>query len=221
MKVDTEKFKDGIKLLKESLFAKEEKFADVKAVDGTIIRYEGDLAVGTAVMAVTESGVIALPDGDVELEDGTKFTVVNGVISSITSAEAPQDAPADAGQQATAQATNTNTIGDTAQVKSMIESIVKETRFEKEEELNNKFAELETKIAEFTKQKEEFSKKVTDKDSEIEALNKKVTAMFELMEKLADEPSAAPVEQKKKFSVSEFRKSFKEDLRNLENDNKK
>lgn len=220
MKIDQEKIKQAFKLLKES-FLKEEKFADVKAVDGTIIRYEGDLAVGTAVMAVTEAGAIALPDGDVELEDGTMFTVVDGVISSITPAEAPQDAPADAGQQATAQSTNTNTIGDTAQVKSMIESIVKETRFEKEEELSNKVAELETKIAEFTKQKEEFSKKVTDKDSEIEGLNKKVDAMFELMENLANEPSAAPVEQKKKFSVSEFRKSFKQDLRDLKNYNKK
>jgi len=59
------------------------EFTDVKTSDGTMLKVNGDIAVGNDVMVVTEEGEIPAPDGEYELEDGTKFMVANGKIESI------------------------------------------------------------------------------------------------------------------------------------------
>lgn len=206
MNFDKDKFLSALKGLKES-FTVAQKFVDAKLADGTtIIRYEGDsLDIGVAVMAVTEQGAIALPDGDYDLEDGTKFSIVAGLVSAVTPAE---EAPAEEAAEAPAEAPAAMTE---AKAKSVLESIIKETRFAED------IAELKLKVAEFAKVNEAFATAKETEETEVSKLKEQVKGMFELLEKLADEPSAAPAEKKKvTFSVAEQRKAFKEDLDKLQ-----
>ena len=75
-----------------------ERFVSVTTVDGVVLNIDGEVAVGNAVMVVMEEGEEVAPDGSYELEDGTKFEVLDGVISSIGEDEpeeepAPEDVP--------------------------------------------------------------------------------------------------------------------------------
>ena len=67
----------------------EEKFAEVTTADGTVLSYEGELAVGTPMFTTNEAGEqVAAPAGDVVMEDGTTITIDgDGVVSAITPAE--------------------------------------------------------------------------------------------------------------------------------------
>lgn len=55
--------------------------------DGTQISYTGQLAVGTAVMVVTEQGEAPIPDGEYEMEDGSTFTTKKGMVDTYTPAD--------------------------------------------------------------------------------------------------------------------------------------
>ena len=59
---------------------------EVTLKDGTIARYEGDLAVGGELYVVTPQGETIAPDGSYEVEDGTVVTVASGLISAVTPA---------------------------------------------------------------------------------------------------------------------------------------
>lgn len=84
----TNKQNDIMKKLRELFELTKKKFADVKAQDGSILRVDGDVAVGSKVCIISEDGAITeIPDGDHTLEDGTVLTVKSGVIENITPAE--------------------------------------------------------------------------------------------------------------------------------------
>ena len=71
-----------------------ERFAEVKTMDGIVLKVDGDVAVGNAVMVVTEEGEVPAPDGEYELEDGTKFKIEGGLISEIEMEEPePEETP--------------------------------------------------------------------------------------------------------------------------------
>jgi hypothetical protein len=73
-----------------------QRFTDVKTVEGVILKVDGEVAVGNAVMVVTEEGEIPAPDGEYELEDGTVFKVTDGLISTIGKEDetpAPEETP--------------------------------------------------------------------------------------------------------------------------------
>lgn len=63
----------------------EVQFAEATLSDGTQIKWEGDLMVGTAITVVTAEGEIPAPDGTHEMEDGTLITTVGGVVSDLVS----------------------------------------------------------------------------------------------------------------------------------------
>lgn len=68
--------------------AVEQTFTDMKLSDGTIVRVTGDMAAGSTIEAIAEDGTVApLASGDYEMEDGTKFSVENGVISEVAVVE--------------------------------------------------------------------------------------------------------------------------------------
>lgn len=68
--------------------AVEQTFTDMKLSDGTIVRVTGEMAAGSTIEAIAEDGTVApLASGDYEMEDGTKFTVENGVISEVAVVE--------------------------------------------------------------------------------------------------------------------------------------
>ena len=76
---------------------KEDKMmGEGKLKDGTMITYD-ELEVGYPIMVVTDQGTNPAPDGTHELENGTKVTTVNGLITEVipmvVATEQPQPAP--------------------------------------------------------------------------------------------------------------------------------
>jgi len=82
--------KDTLKQVRVLLGFDEEakaEFATATLTDGTIITWEGELAIGTAIMVQTEEGMIPAPDATHELEDGTLVTTLGGVVTEIVMPE--------------------------------------------------------------------------------------------------------------------------------------
>lgn len=210
MAFDKEKFLSALKAMKDA-FMETQKFVDAKLKDGTIIRYDGDkLDIGVPVMAVTEAGVMAMPDGDHELEDGTKFTIATGVVSAVTPVADPNAEP-DKAAAPTAQSQSTSTPMTEAGAKAIVESIIKETRFAED------IAELKAQNAEFKKEKETFStqkeakeKEVSDLKTELESTKTTLKELFKLVETIAGEDSATPADKTDKNPPAGKKKTLKE-----------
>ena len=80
--------------IKKLLFSDttEEAFVDAKLVDGTIIRYES-LEIGASLSVVGEDGeIVAAPDGQHELESGEVVRTEEGVIVEVLEPEAEEEA---------------------------------------------------------------------------------------------------------------------------------
>lgn len=74
------------------------KFGEATTKDNTVIKWEGEapLAVGTPLMVIdpaNPNGFLPMPDGEVELMDGTKLTVKEGKVEVLTPVEAPPATP--------------------------------------------------------------------------------------------------------------------------------
>ena len=63
------------------------ELATATLTDGTVISYEGELAIGTAIFVQTAEGDIAAPDATHELENGTLVTTVAGLVTEIVEPE--------------------------------------------------------------------------------------------------------------------------------------
>jgi hypothetical protein len=61
----------------------EETFKEATLVDGTIVKWEGELAEGTAIVVVMPEGEVAAPDGIHELADGTTIETAGGLVVNI------------------------------------------------------------------------------------------------------------------------------------------
>ncbi len=64
----------------------EDNFAEATLVDGTIVKWEGELADGTALVVVMPEGEVAAPDGIHELSDGTIVETAGGLVVNIEAA---------------------------------------------------------------------------------------------------------------------------------------
>jgi hypothetical protein len=69
----------------------EEKFGEGALVDGTIVKWEGELVEGAALAVVMPEGEVAAPDGIHELADGTVIETAGGLVVSITALEAANE----------------------------------------------------------------------------------------------------------------------------------
>jgi len=69
-------------------------FSDYKLEDGTIVRVDGELAVGTLVYVVTEDGLLPAPDGQHSIPEVGVITTSGGKIAEIGEAVAEPDAVA-------------------------------------------------------------------------------------------------------------------------------
>jgi hypothetical protein len=73
----------------KSVFADEEvateevTFGEATLVDGTIVKWEGELAEGTALIVVLPEGEVAAPDGIHEISDGTIIETAGGLVVNI------------------------------------------------------------------------------------------------------------------------------------------
>lgn len=59
------------------------ELATATLTDGTIIEWEGELMVGTAVFVQTAEGNVPAPDATHEVEGGMLVTTVNGIVTEI------------------------------------------------------------------------------------------------------------------------------------------
>lgn len=64
----------------------EAKFGEGTLVDGTIVKWEGDLVEGAALVVVMPEGEVAAPDGIHELSDGTIVETAGGLVVNIEAA---------------------------------------------------------------------------------------------------------------------------------------
>jgi hypothetical protein len=58
-------------------------FGEATLVDGTIVKWEGELIEGTALVVVMPEGEVAAPDGIHELADGTMIETAGGLVVNI------------------------------------------------------------------------------------------------------------------------------------------
>ena len=164
----------GAKLpeIKKLLFSEttEEAFVDAKLVDGTIIRYES-LEIGAALSVVGEDGeIVAAPDGQHELESGEVVRTEEGVIVEVLEPEA--------------------------------EEVEEEAEDEKEEEMS---AEAPAFDADSFKEellgavsnliKSEIDAASFAKNDKVSDIEKAVSLMTELVEKMAATPKEAPTKK--------------------------
>ena len=68
----------------EVVETEETNFAESTLVDGTIVKWEGELIEGTAIIVVLPEGEVAAPDGTHELADGTILETAGGLVVSVT-----------------------------------------------------------------------------------------------------------------------------------------
>lgn len=204
----------------------ESKFKDAKLTDGTIVSYDGDLVVGNILYVIDESGQkLPAPAGKHQLEDGTIIDVVDdmgtiGEVSMPEGEQAPPAAPVAPTEQEQAQAPN----APAQTPKSIVESVVKETRFQSQEEAEleleiagNKLKEKEQMEAEFKSKIEEMETKFVSQEKENAETKDLLKQMYAMIEKLGEEPSVAPTEPtknvfKSKADAKQLREEFRKQL---------
>lgn len=140
----------------------EQKFVDVTLSDGTLLQVEPDLQAGAAVMIEDpEQGMVPVPSGSYELEDGRILVVVEGVVESVE-----EVAQAEEVEEEMETETKEPTMTE-KEVRKIIESV--ETHFK---------SEIETLRNELVK-----------KDAEAKEINEKfISALEELAKKPTEEP---------------------------------
>jgi len=159
-------------------------------MDGTIIRYES-LEVGMPLLVIDEAGnELPAPDGEHELEDGTKVTVEAGIITEVASKE--EEAPEEEEMPI-------------EQPMAAVETVSKEDF----ETLKNEVADLKSKFEEFSTTNETLS-------ADNIAMKEIVKETFSIVEKLANVPTENPVSVR---SNNPFKKSItrEQELENLIN----
>jgi len=153
--------------IKKLLFSDKtaQAFVDAKLVDGTIVRYDA-LEVGAALSVVGEDGeIVAAPDGQHELESGEIVRTEEGVIVEILEPEAePVDAEEEVEEEMSAEAPAFDADSFKEDILGAVSNLIKS----------------EIASAAFAK---------NDKVSDIE---KAVSLMSELVEKMAATPKEAP-----------------------------
>ena len=162
----------GAKLpeIKKLLFTEttEESFVDAKLVDGTIVRYES-LEIGSAFSVVGEDGeIVVAPDAEHELEDGTIVRTEEGLIVEILEPEAEAEEEEEVEEE---MASEEVPAFDADSFKEDILGAV------------SNLIKSEIDAASFAK---------NDKVSDIE---KAVSLMTELVEKMAATPKEAPAKK--------------------------
>ena len=142
------------------------EMASAVLTDGTVIKWEGELMVGTAVMVETAEGDIPAPDGTHEVEGGMLVTTVGGVVSEIVEPSEEIEVTIEASQEfATIEKFNevvTNLESKIAQLTEQFESVI--AQLNKQSEAFSKTVDLVEKVAnlpsaEPTKAPEVLSKK--------------------------------------------------------------
>jgi hypothetical protein len=87
LKTFTAKLKEAFAAFKPEEVATEQTFGMATLPDGSILKWDGEPAVGTPVMVETAEGDAPATDGEYTLEDMTTIVIVGGVIAEIKKVE--------------------------------------------------------------------------------------------------------------------------------------
>ena len=147
---------------------KEVEMATATLVDGTIVEWEGELAVGTAIFVQTGEGLIPAPDAVHEVEGGLLVTTEGGVVTEIVEPTEEVEVEAEVAEFASLESFN---------------------------ELANKFVEALARV-EALEQKLEDREAAFN--SMKEAFGKTVDLVEKIAELPSEEPTKAPAKLSKK-----------------------
>ena len=165
-----------------------QKFADYKAQDGTIVRTDTEeIAVGSKLQVITPDGVMDVPAEVTEMvimvnEAPMKIYVENGIVKGIEPV-AVEEAP-----------------------------IVEEMATDNNQEFEAKFAELNERLSKLEAALGLANQSLEVANNTINTQNELNKKLFSLIEKVADAPSVAPLSEAKNntkkqlTSLEEFRK---------------
>lgn len=172
--------KEVIQEIRHLLFGEEEKsveMATATLVDGTIIEWEGELAVGTAVFVQTGEGLIPAPDATHQLEGGSLVTTEGGVVTEIVEVE-----------------------------EEVVEEEAKEEEMAKEEfatlEAFNSFV---SRFEEAVERLAVIEEKMSHNEAAFTSMKEAFGKTVDLVEKVADLPSEEPTKAPAKLSKKEER----------------
>ena len=135
------------------------EMASAVLTDGTVIKWEGELAVGTAIMVETAEGDIPAPDGTHEVEGGMLVTTVGGVVTEVVEPSPEVEVEVEAEQQ----------FATIEQFNSAVETLTA----------------LEARV-------NEAFEKVSEVLAKIESQSAAFSLTVDLVEKVANMPSAEP-----------------------------
>jgi len=172
--------KEVLSEIRHLLFGDEEKkevaMATAELTDGTIIEWEGELAVGTSIFVQTGEGRIPAPDATHEVTGGMLVTTEEGVVTEIVEPEVEAKEEEEMSEDVPAEFASLEAFN----------SLV--SRFEEAvEKLNSLEEKLTNNEEAFSSMKEAFGKTV------------------DLVEKVADLPSEEPTKEPAKLSKKEER----------------
>lgn len=183
--------KEAFEKIQNLLFG-EQKMAEAKLADGTIIQWEGELVEGTAINVIAEDGnTTPAPDGTHELEDSTKVTTVGGLVTGIekpeTEVEIEVEDKKDEKMASEFEAAFANHIEAFTAIVSRVEA-------------------LENAVKSYEDKFNAISKEVETKDKSI---NDKFAAVVDIVKEIAETP-AEPSEKNKPNGAVKFLSEKKE-----------
>ena len=147
---------------------KEVEMATATLVDGTIVEWEGELAVGTAIFVQTGEGLIPAPDAVHEVEGGLLVTTEGGIVTEIVEPTEEVEIEVEAAEFASLESFN---------------------------ELANKFVEALARVEALEKKLEDREAAF---NSMKEAFGKTVDLVEKIAELPSEEPIKAPAKLSKK-----------------------
>lgn len=109
----------------------EVEFASATLTDGTIIKWEGELAVGTAIFVETAEGDIKAPDATHEVEGGMLVTTMDGIVTEIVEPEVEVEVEMNAFDSAI-ESVNLRVDEKIAELNSKIDALIAEKASVKE-----------------------------------------------------------------------------------------
>jgi preprotein translocase subunit YajC len=142
--------KDVRELMSKFNFKDEEvKMESAVLTDGTVIKWDGSLAVGTAILVETAEGDIAAPDATHEVEGGMLVTTVGGIVTEIVEpAEAEVEIEIEAKEFATVEKFDEVVASLEGKISTLTEALNKVvSRLENQSEAFSKTIDLVERVA--------------------------------------------------------------------------
>lgn len=156
VQVETEEVKEVKETTEAVKETKKEKFEDVVMKNGDVAQIEPEVIIGAAVVVIVDEELVPAPDGDWELSDGRIITTEDSIIVEIVEVETEPEEIAEAeDEERDVEEVDEEldkgllTEGQQKQAKKIIESIITERVFTKEEittEFNEKFSDRMKKL---------------------------------------------------------------------------